>query len=305
MSNDGEADAANHINSPDRGFLGNLAAAPTVSPVAMPQYAWRGRGQFLKDTASAFALNQLHEDDRDRHFLVTGVSEAIYNREFRDHGEDRSDPFGRWCAYDRALELLLFRMVETSVHSVVAPEFYVIVHDALRPMRLTEELAKTAGAGNEAPGGAKQPDAGWRPVRVPYSRNKGWPSVVLEVANSEFLKKLQSDVRFWLRESEGHVKTVLTIAIRDHAKTIVVEKWEKAPSGRAHSQQHIEITRNRRANTATVTGGPLVIDFEKLFSRPISSPIERDIVLGDAQLSKIARVIWQEADKEEEKRRGR
>jgi hypothetical protein len=261
----------------------------------MRQYAWRGREQFLSDTAIAFTHSD-HEDDCDTHFLLTGATERIYNSEFRDRGEDRNDPFAHWCAYDRALELLLFKMVESSVHSVVAPEFYVVVHDALRPMRLTGELAKTASAGNEGPGGTKQPDGGWRPVRVPYSRNKGWPSVVLEVAYSESQKKLQSDVRFWLRESEGHVSTVLTVAIRDRAETIIVEKWENAANGRAHAQQHLKITRNRRANTATVTGGPLIIEFEKLFSRPISSPIERDLVLGNVQLQQIARVVWQEAD---------
>ncbi|KAL2860012.1 hypothetical protein BJX68DRAFT_260983 [Aspergillus pseudodeflectus] len=290
-------DAETYINSPGRGFLGNLACAPASSAMAMRQYAWRGREQFLRDTAIAFN-NSDHEDDCDQYFLVTNVTGRIYNSAFRDGGEDTDDPFSRWCAYDSALELLLFRMVvESSVHGVVAPEFYEVVHDALRPMRLTRELAKTGTAGNEGPSGAKQPDAAWRPIRVPYNRNKGWPSVVLEVGYSESQKKLQSDIRFWLRQSEGHVKTVLTVAIRDRAESIIIEKWENGENGRAHAEQHLKITRNRRTNTATVTGGPLVIGFENLFSRPISSPIEQDIQLGNDQLQQIAQVIWQEADK--------
>lgn len=64
-----------------------------------------------------------------------------------------------------------------------------------------------------APHGAKQADNSWAPKRFPPGRSKKWPTVVIGVAlgplntdseaatESEAQSKLETDVRFWLGQS--------------------------------------------------------------------------------------------------------
>ena len=55
-------------------------------------------------------------------------------------------------------------------------------------------------------------------------RSQDWPIAVLEVAFSEARAKLQTDVRYWLRASEGDVKIVFTIQIDHNVPKITIEK---------------------------------------------------------------------------------
>lgn len=61
--------------------------------------------------------------------------------------------------------------------------------------------------------GKKQANGEWVPCKHPHGRSDDRPSVVLEISFSETQSKLMSDVRFWLHESDGDVKIVLTLNI--------------------------------------------------------------------------------------------
>ncbi|CEL06889.1 hypothetical protein ASPCAL10058 [Aspergillus calidoustus] len=284
MSTDTDTDAEAYVNSPSPGFLGSLASAPHS---LLRRHSWRSPSSFLTNTASDFHP-AVFENLLDNYFLLTGVTEEIFNAHFRGCMDDKNDPFAQWCAYDPALNLLLFHLGESQTHATVSPNFYVAVVDALRDidpqLRLQVRLLGAATQGAPAPpeersAGCKQPTASWAPKDVQYAVNSDLPTVVLEVACSEIERryKLQSDVRFWLRCCEGYVKAVLTVVIRPGDGHITIAKWEKNEAvGSARVMQRIEITRDKRSDTVNV--GPLVIEFENLFSRPISADAESDVM---------------------------
>ncbi|KAL2827514.1 hypothetical protein BDW59DRAFT_143902 [Aspergillus cavernicola] len=267
-------DAESFINDPGRGFLGNLA------PSSVPHYAYRGREQFLNDFDHEF---------NNEYFLLTGVEKHIFDSQFfePEHG-----PFSCWCSYDPKLELLLIKMPESTTHAVAAHTFHDMLIRAAQPTGMELALRPLGSGYHHAPMGGKQPNMAWRPRRVPPGRSQGWPSVVLEVALSERRSKLQSDVRYWLRAPQGDVKTVLTLAIDRNAPKITIEKWENNVNGFHHLQQRIVIS--KRANNISITGAPLIINFENLFLRPPSIPREQDIEIDDEKLKFLAEDIWNE-----------
>ncbi|KAL3434213.1 hypothetical protein BDV09DRAFT_186011 [Aspergillus tetrazonus] len=97
---------------------------------------------------------------------------------------------------------------------------------------------------------------------LPRGRSQDWPSAVLEDAFSEAKAKLQTDVRYWLRASEGDVKIVFTIQIDHNVPKITIEKWNQT--------------------------SPLRIGFQKLFLRSPSTLKERDVEIGEEELQLLA-----------------
>jgi hypothetical protein len=97
--------------------------------------------------------------------------------------------------------------------------------------------------------------------------------------------------------------TVLAIAISRRAPTITVEKWQNDANGVARLQQTIVISKNQAANTITITGAPLLLEFDKLFERQPATPTERDIEIGNDQLEWSAEVTWERPASETSGRR--
>ncbi|CAP92584.1 Pc13g15150 [Penicillium rubens Wisconsin 54-1255] len=140
----------------------------------------------------------------------------------------------------------------------------------IKPMGLDRSLGPTGSATHHAAIGAKEADQAWQPFRLPRPIND-WPSVVLEVAFPETRDKLQSDITYWLRASGGDVK------MGDNSVN--------------HRYQTVQIS--RKGSEITITGSPLVIEFEKLFLRPpLIEPRERNIQIGDGELQFVAEKAW-------------
>ncbi|KAL1973328.1 hypothetical protein VTN31DRAFT_5963 [Thermomyces dupontii] len=141
---------------------------------------------------------------------------------------------------------------------------------AVSSMGLSRSLAGWA-VGCDSEEGSKRADFQWRPCRPPPGRGKEWPAGVLEISHSGTPGKLMSDVCFWLREANGAVNFILTLQIDRHSPEIVLEKWarRRCPcgcDGPPHREQIITIY--KRDEKIIVYGGPLVIEFERLFLRP-------------------------------------
>ena len=110
----------------------------------------------------------------------------------------------------------------------------------LIPMGLRFALQTYSGATIKDDENWKQGDNGWAPNRPPPGHDRKWPTVVLEVAVSESQSKLQSDVRFWLREGQEKVKLVFTLAVDRNSPKITIDKWE--PEGhREVCTQHVTV----------------------------------------------------------------
>lgn len=266
------------IEDPGRGFLGNL------TPPVFQRYPYRDRAQFKNDFDHAFHTT----NDTIEWFLVSAVDDKTFAAEFL---EAKEAPFSRWCAYDRTFKLLLINMVKSKAHETAAGVFDFMFHEALIAIGMGRSLDTICAATHFATIGEKERNRAWQPLRLPRDRSDEWPTVVLEVAYSETQSKLQSDVRYWLRGPEGEVKTILALRIAQNEPRIAIERWESTGNGHGCRQQQVVITRTR-SNKITITGAPLVLEFERLFLRAPTIPREQNIEIDDEKLEFLATRVW-------------
>jgi hypothetical protein len=165
-----------------------------------------------------------------------------------------------------------------------------------------DELDSVGATTYYVPGSAKEADSAYRPHFFRPSKID-WPTIVFESGVSESLSQLRLDAEWWLENSNGAVKIVIIISIKRASQSLQIEKWELAsisrmrPLTRAFSDaanvppliptktQEITIDQN------TVTGAPLVFEFDKIFLRPAVPP-ETDIIFTAQVLSTWAARIW-------------
>jgi hypothetical protein len=155
---------------------------------------------------------------------------------------------------------------------------------------------------------SKEGDSSYRPKWCRAGKGH-WPTLVFEAGLSEPLAKLRTDAEWWLHNSRGEVKIVIIILIRPAQKSIWIEKWclqprtPVAPATRANAPiatkiQELSITSNLSIPTSadnittyTVTGAPLILEFEKLLLRaPV--PPEGDVIFTAADLQALADEFW-------------
>lgn len=267
-----------------RGFLGDLA--PPIK-----KYTYRGRKQFLDTWEMELGRQQTDPDgDVSEWVLFTNVDERTFVQDFLDPSTPWNEIF--WTSYDASLALLLVNMPISQTHEVAATNFHDLLLEAVEPMGLKHALRKLGGATCKGSSGQKNPDFSWGPSRLPRGRSKDWPAVILEGAFSEGPSKLMSDIRFWLHQSEGNVKNVLTLQINRQRPNITLEKWE-LQNGHPHRTQEITITKGKNQRV-TLRNDPLLIQFADLFLRDPSIPRETDIMIDAEKLLVLADAIWLE-----------
>ncbi|KAL4808091.1 hypothetical protein BDV18DRAFT_96084 [Aspergillus unguis] len=281
VDTDSDSETLRIIEDPSRGFLDSL------SPQVFPCYPYRDRAQFQNDFHHALRTT----NSTIEWFLVSAVNNQIFTTEFLNAEEP---PFSRWCAYDRTAKLLLINMVKTEAHEMAANHFDQVFHEALFSIGMERSLQMPGSATRFAKIGAKEPDRSWRPISLPRGRLEKWPTVVLEVAYSGTGSKLQADLRYWLtgvrRGAEEEVKTILTIWIAEDEPCVVIERWENR-DGDGRCQQRVVIKRTC-SGQMSITGGPLVLEFERIFLRAPTIPRERNIEIDDEKLEFVARRVW-------------
>ncbi|KAK2742426.1 hypothetical protein FQN55_007864 [Onygenales sp. PD_40] len=153
--------------------------------------------------------------------------------------------------------------------------------DEMRP-RLSLELRPCGGADVQGTTRTKCPDTSYRPRSLPHTRSAKWPSLVLEVGYSESASKLRSDASWWLTESRGDVRVVITMEIfRKHRVHLEMWQWQFRDDGaaRPHPVMTHEATVTKSGNGYSASD-QMVIRFQDLLLRPPTGNGERDIVLG-------------------------
>jgi hypothetical protein len=169
--------------------------------------------------------------------------------------------------------------------------------------RLAEDEFHSVGATTfRVNNSSKEADSSYKPRS--FRPNKtDWPTIVFESALSESPRHLRLAASWWLTKSGGAVKIVIIISLNRARSIVLMEKWELGPSTRLLSFrqppnnlnkpilqiptkiQEITIVSN------TVTGAPLVLEFDKIFLRPAVLP-ETDITFTAQELSTWATGIW-------------
>jgi hypothetical protein len=147
---------------------------------------------------------------------------------------------------------------------------------------------------------SKEADSSWLNQRI-RSSPEAWPSLVVEADMSESMLRLRSDARWWLEHSNRKVNIVLLIRVQPTSRRIKIEKWEPGQAPTTRSSARLNPSNAYPVQTAeldidpglTVTGAPLVLEFQKIFDRPSVPPTERDIVFTAQDLIDWAGLIWQ------------
>ncbi|RMJ28112.1 hypothetical protein PHISP_01052 [Aspergillus sp. HF37] len=278
------APSANYYRNP-RSFLEDLG--PPIS-----RYPYDGIQQVWSIWETELHRQQANVQDSEW-VLFTGVDEESFTRDFLNSPVKTIS--GSWNSYDKTSRLLLTRMPSSQAHEIAAHTFEHLLLKALEPMALDTKIKCMGSATCHGDGGSKRPDTQYQPKRLPRGRTTAdWPTVVLEVAVSEPASKLMSDVRYWLRQSDGAVQVVLTLRVDRRIPEVTLEKWERNEdhdNRRPHREQSITI-RKRATEVIEFRGDPLVIAFEKLFLRQPSAPREEDVRLGEEELRYLANSIW-------------
>lgn len=268
-------------------FLGDLGP-----PIRRLPY--KGTKQFLETVK--MELNRQQEGfEASEWVLFTEVNKQAFNRDFLN--SDDTILLRCWNFYGSSQHLLLVRMPVSRTHEIAARVFDRLLFDCLKPMDLDHSLQSFGSATCEAENGSvKQPDCQFLPARLPQARTKKWPSVVVEAGFSESSSsKLMSDARFWLFESHGDVKMVITIKIDLSSPNIVLESWELVNVKDRVKRQDVMISIDQN-NSIYLRGQTFTISFDKLFLRPpnMSIPKESNVSLDDAILEEFAKSIWRE-----------
>ena len=226
----------------------------------------------------------LQREKNSSEWLLFEIDEETFSHDFLNLEDETS-----WSSFSKPESLLLIKMM-TKEHSAAIGAFNNALIAALVPMGLEMALQPYPSATVESDERSKQGDNAWGPIRAPRGHDRDWPTVVLEVAVSENQSKLQSDVRFWLRDGRGKVKIVFTLRVDRESPRIVIEKWVLKDE-RVHRDGQVTISRHNNGHVH-VANAPLTIEFESLFLRSAEVPRERDIEFPEATLIKLADAIW-------------
>lgn len=250
------------------------------------RYPYINLNQFKEIMNQEYARLQ---DDKDAsEWVLFEIDKKTFTRDFLLNPDPDKLLKNSWSSFD-AVESLLLAMGMTKEHSLASVAFGQMLTDALAPMSLNHALQAYPGVEIEGDTRNKIPDNSWSPKRLPRSRSDKWPAVVLEVAVSESQPKLQSDIRFWLRESQGDVRIALALTVDRKRPHILIEKWE-TQDGRPHRTQKVTVYKG--GNNCVYVSGLLTIEFEKLFLRAIDTPKEADIHFSEDALKILAETIW-------------
>lgn len=279
-------------NDHSTGFLGDLE--PSIK-----RFPYQGKRRFNSIMKQEFERREQSSDPIEKWsewVLFTDLDEETFTRDFLNSSNDtpRIDDWTANCpSYDSSLRLLLTKM-RFFPHEVAPRVFERLLSRALIPMGLDGAIRPLGSATIFGTGGTKEADGSWAPYRPPRGHPKKMPTVVLEVALSEPQSKLSSDVRFWLNQTNGNVKVVLTLTINRKRPQITMEKWELR-NDRQHRTGRVDISMGTNKQVR-VDGGPLVIEFEKLFLRPAEDAREGDITFDTNMLEELATGIWKEQE---------
>lgn len=212
----------------------------------------------------------------------------------------------------------LIKVIPTARHETITSRVVFSVNDALATVGLDWADAEWAGTTTYRPtvGKGKQPDNAFVPplrCATPLS-SMGWPTLVIETGVSESLSQLRADAAKWLADSNGNVRIVLVIAIKDNR--VDIEKWQLAPVGapvpltRAYiaslcrqpsnvpplipqvpASQQPYCAQEIIITPQGITGTPLVLSFDALYDRAPGLG-EADVLITLTDCEKITKRLW-------------
>lgn len=247
------------------------------------QYEYQNSRHFLSILDQELRIFTSNPKSKSEYIIFTGVDEKTFHRDFLDPVDGLID----FETYSTTQQLILVKM-ESHTHGFTHRAFDNLLHDKLRDMNNANEHIRPFGSAHvQGKERIKRADESYKPRRLPSYRTNKWPSLVVEVGYSEVQQKLGSDVDWWLTQSDGDVKSVITIAVNKRIKEITICRWHG--TGRVYRNV---LSQNGRRAVKNTDPNPLVITFEHLFLR-LPLGIEKDIIFTVDELKKFAQDIWE------------
>ncbi|EEA25660.1 hypothetical protein TMatcc_006114 [Talaromyces marneffei ATCC 18224] len=260
-------------------------------------YHWKDNDYFLS-IRDAETLKYMTDQSgcASQYFVFLNVSNEIFNLYFTDTNDYQFNA----DSYYLNEEAIVIKMI-SPMHETAHSTFFSILVTKLSDMKLDRKLQSLAASVTKANNRHKEPDQSYRPFRLPKGRSHKWPSLTVEVGFSESRTKLANDARWWLTESAGDVKDVITIYIRKVTKEITIENWNLVPGPNGPMFPRVTyrtvLSQKRDSDDVKISNEvPMTIPFENLFLRPAEGPIERDVKFEKDDLKHIADCVWYEQD---------
>ncbi|KAJ5997485.1 hypothetical protein N7499_006119 [Penicillium canescens] len=152
------------------------------------------------------------------------------------------------------------------------------------------EITSFSGSGIRAEGKGKAADFAWGPRVPPAGAGAtGSVTVAVEVAVSETPTMLKRDIDYWLSPTAGNANLAIAMKVSRSEAKVSIEMWRQASRG-AHRTQHTTISKVN--NRVTISGDAVIIPFQDLFGRAKLPPAERDGMISEDQLKRVAGAIW-------------
>ncbi|PKY05409.1 hypothetical protein P168DRAFT_295869 [Aspergillus campestris IBT 28561] len=215
---------------------------------------------------------------------------------------------GKYCRrfYHELTRTLLIKIMPNPAHELAAESFKSLVSVKLHALNIDDEVWPYGSTTVTGGGWKKQADCCWAPASTNASL-----SLVVEVGLSESARRLALDAHGWL-ELQSSVKLVVTISIKSERPEIVFTRWELLPridgaitrASPASARRVVSLKLCRMNDTTSVTRestmngisttSQLVIPFDKLVNRPPHHPTEKDLVITEEELKRLAERVWKE-----------
>lgn len=240
-------------------------------------------------------------DTQSQYLIVTHINEDTLFAELPNEHHD--DPeldllIHHYKEFSLTENILLLKVGLSTGHESLHRDFYDLVRDRLEPMGLKKHIHSTGSSERQLRSRRKRPDTGIQPHRLPPNRNEGFPSLIMEVGYSRSRSKTDDDCKRWICQTHGKVQIGLSITANRRVPELTIRKWvaEAGVNGiQARLDQEIKISKKKGSSQVQVTGGVLVIEFERLLLRAKDeekSPPEGDIEINKNDLEEWAINAW-------------
>ena len=170
--------------------------------------------------------------------------------------------------YDKVEEIMIAKFMIGVAHHVCGGLFEHRLVEMFGAGLLTRFLVSSrSGRRGISTRRSKEPDLSI----IPTSRNVffDWPSIVVEVGDSESLSCLQGDLSYWLRNTNGTTRVAILLHINKINGTILIERWEAVPRvrlGKATANYDPTVKRAQR----------ILLDAHVVYNRdPLSIPADQ------------------------------
>ncbi|KAJ5714140.1 uncharacterized protein N7483_011321 [Penicillium malachiteum] len=225
------------------------------------------------------------------------------NQELDKYEGIREDLLRKCCkSYDPQQSMVVIE-IPSCIHAVACAAFGYITDTWLRQSEtliLSTVSASVCGKMRDnCEGRMIRPDGSLKLPReeLPCGKSWKWPILVVEIKLSEPISHLMEDIIFWVDESDGDVKVMITVSISRGYK-IKIQRWNlhrrpnradpiPFPTGK------IEITRSPNKKSPHKITENLTISFEDLYLRPKKpKSTECDLTFARESLEQMAEQIW-------------